>query len=90
VERIAAVSFITSWLLGSKLGRTVLLYGSVILTVVLFLLYLRKSGEKAGRMAERVATQVKTLETKDAQLKAAAAAPRGTPAVVDSLRDGRF
>lgn len=79
-----------SWLLGSKVGRAVLLYGAIAVTIALFLVYLRRSGEKAGRLAERVAVQVKTLEVRDAQLKAAANAPRGVDAVIGSLRDGTF
>ena len=59
-------------------------------TLLAFLLYLRKSGEKAGRIAERVATQIKTLEVKDAQLKAATAAPRTAGGAAERMRDGTF
>jgi hypothetical protein len=81
---------IAGWFLGSRIGRSVLLYGSIALSVVLFLLYLRKSGERAGRAAERVATQIKVLEVKDAQLKAGAAAPRDAAGVVDRMRNAGF
>ena len=81
---------IAGWLLGSKIGRSVLLYGSIALSIVLFLLYLRKSGERAGRAAERVAAQVKLLEVKDAQLQAAAAAPRDPAGVARRMRDSTF
>ena len=78
------------WFMGSKVGRSAVLYGSLALTLLAFLLYLRKSGEKAGRIAERVATQIKTLEVKDAQLKAATAAPRTAGGAAERMRDGTF
>ena len=79
-----------AWFMGSKVGRSAVLYGSLALMLLAFLLYLRKSGEKAGRIAERVATQIKTLEVKDAQLKAATAAPRTAGGAAERMRDGTF
>ena len=79
-----------AWFMGSKVGRSAVLYGSLALMLLAFLLYLRKSGEKAGRIAERVATQIKTLEVKDAQLKEATAAPRTAGGAAERMRDGTF
>ena len=79
-----------AWFMGSKVGRSAVLYVSLALMLLAFLLYLRKSGEKAGRIAERVATQIKTLEVKDAQLKAATAAPRTAGGAAELMRDGTF
>src|SRR3546814_5557345 len=75
---------IAGWFLSSKTGRSILLYGALALSVALFLLFWRRGGEKAGRMAERVENIIKALEVKDAQQKAAMAAPRGRDAVVRS------
>lgn len=52
--------------------------GSVILILV--------RAKAAGRQAERMDRALQTLKVKDAQIKAAAAAPRGRDAVVDRLR----
>ena len=45
---------------GSPWMRAVLRYGAVALAVLLFLLALRRSGERAGRLAERLETSEKT------------------------------
>jgi hypothetical protein len=37
-------------------ARTALLYGVTALTILLFLLALRRCGERAGRLAERLET----------------------------------
>ena len=60
------------------------------LTIALFLLNLRRSGERAGRAAERL----DNLERKDAihrqMLEAAANRPRDRDAFVDRLRGDGF
>ncbi|MCC5983889.1 MAG: hypothetical protein JJU42_05950 [Rhodobacteraceae bacterium] len=61
-----------------------------VLGVALFVLNLRRAGERAGRAAERL----DRLERHDAihrqMLDAAARRPRSRDAVVERLRDGRF
>lgn len=44
----------------------------------------------AGRQAERIDRAMQTLKVKDAQLKAAAAAPRDAAGVAGRMRDGSF
>jgi len=60
------------------------------LTITLFLLNLRRTGERAGRAAERL----ENLERNDAihrqMLDAAANRPRDRDALVERLRGGRF
>jgi hypothetical protein len=46
------ISGLLATLAGSAWGRTALRYGASALAVLLFLLALRRSGERAGRLAE--------------------------------------
>ena len=57
---------------------------------LLFLLALRRSGERAGRMAERLETREKANEVQRRMLEAAARRPRNRDELVDRLRDGGF
>ena len=62
----------------------------VALTITLFILNLRRQGERAGRAAERL----ETLERNDAihrqMLDAAARRPRSRDDLLDRLRGGKF
>nr|WP_085827840.1 hypothetical protein [Roseovarius gaetbuli] len=60
------------------------------LTVVLFLLNLRRAGEHAGRLAERLSTSEKAHEIQRQMLLAASRRPADRDALADRLRDGRF
>lgn len=60
------------------------------ITVVLFLLNLRRAGERAGRLAERLSTSEKTHEIQREMLDAASRRPRDPDALARRLRDGRF
>ena len=77
-------------LVGSAWARTALRYGAISLTIVLFLLSIRRSGERIGRIAERLETTEKANEIRRRMLKAAARRPPGRDALADRLRDGRF
>lgn len=70
--------------------RTALRYGAIALTVFLFLLALRRSGERAGRLAERLETTEKVNDVQRQMLDAAARRPRDRDDLADRLRDGRF
>jgi hypothetical protein len=61
-----------------------------ILTIALFLLNLRRAGERAGRLAERHLTSEKTHEIQRQMLDAASRRPADRDALADRLRDGRF
>ena len=74
----------------SPWGRAALRYGAIVLAVLLFLLALRRSGERAGRIAERLETSEKTNEVQRRMLEAAARRPRDRNELVDRLRDGHF
>ncbi|QRN80092.1 MAG: hypothetical protein JK586_18525 [Nocardiopsis sp. BM-2018] len=77
-------------LLARPWARRLAACGLAGLGIALFVLNLRRSGERAGRAAERL----DRLERHDAihrqMLDAAARRPRSRDAVVERLRDGRF
>ena len=60
------------------------------LTIALFLFNLRRAGERAGRLAERVSTSEKTHEIQRQMLDAASRRPADRDALADRMRDGRF
>lgn len=74
----------------SPWGRTAVRYGALALTVLLFLLALRRSGERAGRLAERLETMEKTPDVQRQMLDAAVRRPRDRDELADRLRDGDF
>ncbi|HCE02989.1 MAG: hypothetical protein CL558_04765 [Alphaproteobacteria bacterium] len=78
------------WFPASPWGRAALRYGTVALTVILFLLSLRRSGERTGRLAERLETTEKANDVQRRMLEAAARRPRDRDELADRLRNGRF
>jgi hypothetical protein len=76
--------------LASPWARRALRYGAVALTILLFLLSIRRAGERTGRLAERLATMEKANEVQRRMLEAAARRPRNRDELVDRLRDGGF
>jgi len=77
-------------LLGSGPARKALGLLLVALTVALFLLNLRRAGERAGRLAERLSTSERTHEVQRQMLDAATRRPADRNALADRLRDGQF
>jgi hypothetical protein len=71
-------------------ARTALRYGGTALAVFLFLPALRRSGERAGRLAERLETMEKARDAQRWMLEAAARRPRSRDNLARGLRDGRF
>ncbi len=74
----------------SPLARVALRYGAIALATILFLLSIRRTGERVGRLAERLETREKTNEIQRRMLEAAARRPRDRGELVDRLRDGGF
>ncbi|WP_114964685.1 hypothetical protein [Alkalilacustris brevis] len=70
--------------------RAALRYGAIALAIVLFLLSIRRSGERVGRLAERLRTREKTNDVQRRMLEAAARRPRNRDELVDRLRNGGF
>ena len=60
------------------------------LTIALFLMNLRRAGERTGRLAERLSTSERTHEIQRQMLDAASRRPADRDALVQRLRDGRF
>ena len=60
------------------------------LTITLFLLNLRRAGERAGRLAERLSTSERTHEIQRQMLDAASRRPADRDALAQRMRDGRF
>lgn len=71
-------------------ARAALRYGAIALAIVLFLLSIRSSGERVGRLVERLETRERTNETQRRMLEAAARRPRNRDELLDRLRDGGF
>lgn len=62
----------------------------IALTIALFLLNLRRAGERAGRLAERLSTSERTHDIYRQMLDATSRRPADRDALADRLRDGRF
>ena len=78
-----------SWLTGSRLILAVGKWVAIALTISLFLLSLRRSGERAGRLAERLKNMEKANEIQSRMLEAARR-PRNRDELAQRLRDGQF
>ena len=61
-----------------------------IAAIALFLLNLRRAGERAGRLTERLLSSEKTHEIQRQMLDAATRRPRNRDDILERLRDGRF
>ncbi|MFC7706071.1 hypothetical protein ACFQXB_17970 [Plastorhodobacter daqingensis] len=70
--------------------RSALRYVAIVLAVLLFLLALRRSGERTGRLAERLEIAEKSHEAQRRMLEAAARRPRDRDELAERLRDGKF
>lgn len=60
------------------------------LTIAVFLLNLRRAGERAGRLAERLSTSERTHEIRRQMLDAASRRPADRDALAQRMLDGRF
>ena len=74
----------------SAWARTALRYGVTAFAILLFLLALRRSGERAGRLVERLETMEKAHDVQRRMLEAAARRPRSRSDLADRLRSGEF
>ena len=70
--------------------RAALRYGAIVLAVFLFLLSLRRSGERAGRLAERLETTEKANDVQRQMLEVSARRPRDRDELAERLRGGEF
>ena len=84
------ITALLTGLAASPWMRAALRYGALALTILLFLLALRRSGERTGRIAERLETTEKVNDVQRQMLEAAARRPRDRDDLADRLRDGQF
>ncbi len=77
-------------LLASGPARKALGLSLAALTIALFLLNLRRAGERAGRLAERLSTSERTHEIQRQMLDAASRRPADRDALAQRMLDGRF
>ncbi|WP_372841029.1 hypothetical protein [Phaeovulum sp.] len=77
-------------LLASGPARKALGLMLTVLTIALFLMNLRRAGESAGRLAERLETVEKINEAQRQMLDAASRRPRDRDELAQRLRDGEF
>jgi hypothetical protein len=83
------MSWITA-ILARGLARKALGPMLAVLSIVLFLLSIRRTGERVGRLAERLEHTEKANEIQRQMLEAATRRPADRDALADRLRDGRF
>ena len=79
-----------AWISGSRFALAVGKWAAIAITVLLFLLSLRRSGERAGRLAERLENQEKANEIQRRMLEATTRRPRNRDELAQRLRDGQF
>lgn len=60
------------------------------ITIALFVLNFRRTGERAGRLAERLSTSERNHEIQRQMLEAASRRPADRDALAQRLRDGQF
>ena len=77
-------------LAGSRLIRSALRCALTVAAVLLLLLASRRSGERLGRLGERLEASEKTYDVQREMLEAAARRPRDRDELAKRLRDGQF
>ena len=84
------IAALLTGIIASPWMRSALRYGAIVLAVLLFLLSLRWSGERAGHLAERLETTEKLNDVQRQMLESAARRPRDRDELAERLRDGHF
>ncbi|MHA1127331.1 MAG: hypothetical protein ACTSRN_00080 [Alphaproteobacteria bacterium] len=79
-----------TWITGSRVMLFVGKWAAIVLTISLFLLSLRRSGERAGRLAVNLENQENVNEIQRRMFEATVHRPRNRNELVDRLRDGEF
>jgi hypothetical protein len=84
------MSALLAWFAGSRLALAVGKWAAIALTISLFLLSLRRSGERAGRLAVGLENMEKANGIQRRMLAAAAHRPRNRDELIERLRYGEF
>ena len=77
-------------ILASGPARKALGVALAAITITLFLLNLRRAGERTGRLAERLKSTERTHAIQRQMLEAASRRPRDRDDLAQRMRDGRF
>ena len=77
-------------LLASSPARKALGLLLAALTIALFLLNLRRAGERAGRLAERLSISERTRDIQRQMLEATSRRPADRDALAQRMRNGEF
>ena len=83
IARILGGIAVSPWM------RAAMRYGTIALAIILFLLSIRRTGERVGRIAERLETTEKTNAIQRRMLEAAARRPRNRGELVE-LQASKF
>jgi hypothetical protein len=83
------MGFITA-IIASGPARKALGLMLAFITIVLFLLNLRRAGERTGRLTERLSSSEKIHEIQRQMLDAASRRPPDRDALAQRMRDGQF
>jgi hypothetical protein len=75
---------------GQRFALAIGKWAAIALAISLFLMSLRRSGERAGRLVERLENQEKANEIQRRMLEAAARRPRNRDELAQRLRGGEF
>ena len=73
-----------------RIASVALRLGLIAAVLLLLLLSLRRSGERLGRVLERLEASERTHDVQRRMLEAAARRPRDRDELAERLRDGRF
>jgi hypothetical protein len=75
---------------GGRFGRLALRTAALVAAILLLLLACRRSGERLGRVLERLEASERTNDVQREMLEAATRRPRDRGELAERLRDGRF
>jgi hypothetical protein len=73
-----------------RIGRAALRAAVLATAILLLLLACRRSGERLGRLLERLESAERTNDVQQDMLEAAARRPRDRGELAERLREGRF
>ena len=86
----AMIGALLAWASATPWALRLARWGAIALAILLFLLSIRRAGERAGQKAERIEAMEATNDIQRRMLDAAARRPRSRDELARRLRDGRF
>jgi hypothetical protein len=84
------IAGLLAWLGAGRIGRVVPRIAVLAAAIILLLLACRRSGERFGRLLERLEASERTNDVQQDILEAAARRPRDRSELAERLRNGRF